>query len=231
MVSMGAGLREAVHLILTADPQVMDAAGRSLAISIIAVCMAGLVGIPIGCLLSYPFPGRNVLLLTARVGMSVPTVFIGLVCYGMFSRNGPLGAFDLLYTPTAIVVGEFFLALPILATWTHTGVSQLDPRVHETATTLGAGAWRRFWTLLSEARPAVAMATLTAFSRCFTELGIAMMAGGNLKYRTRTLTTTTALETARGDFERGAATSLILLGIAVALTAAIVWFGRQEVER
>ena len=136
-----------------------------------------------------------------------------------------------MYTPWAIVLGELCLAVPIVVTWTQGTVSGLDPRVAETARTLGAGSLRRWRTCLSEARLAIALALLTAFARCVTELGIALMVGGNIKYRTRTLTTATALETARGEFERGMAMSLILLGMAILVTLAIAWAGRWERER
>ena len=166
-----------------------------------------------------------------RVGMSVPTVLIGTLCYALLSRRGPLGGLDLLYTTWGIVIGETLLALPIVITWTQSSLASLDARIGETAMTLGAGPLRRWRTHLSEARLGITLALLTAFARCFTELGIAMMIGGNVKYRTRTLTTATALETARGEFERGVAMSLILLILAVFVTAVIAWLGREEKEK
>ena len=162
--------------------------------------------------------------------MSVPTVLIGLLCYAMLSRRGPLGELDILYTSWGILIGEFLLAVPIIVTWTHGAICGLDPRVMETALTLGAGPVRRWWTYLSEARMGIALAMLTAFARCFTELGIALLVGGNIKFRTRTLTGATALETARGEFARGVAMSLILLFMAVIVTVLIAWLGRQEKE-
>lgn len=223
------GFRGAIQLIIARDPLVIDAALRSLTISSAAVVAAMTVGIPVAsCLAMNQFFGRRFLVLLFRAGMSVPTVFIGLICFGMFSRKGPFGDLDLLYTPTAIVVGEFFLAFPIIVSWTYTAIRQLDPRIDETAQTLGASRSLRAWTLVSELRPGIALALLTAFARCFTELGIAMMVGGNLQYRTRTLTTSTALETARGQFERGVAMSLILLAIAASVTLVIAWCGREE---
>jgi len=163
-----------------------------------------------------------------RGGMALPTVLIGLVCCAMFSRRGPLGPLDLLYSPWGVVAGEFILALPIIVTLVHGAVSNLDLRVSETARTLGAGKLRRCLTYLSEARIATVLALLTAFARCVTELGIAMMVGGNLKYRTRTLTTATALESASGEFARGIAMSLVLLLVAVIVTVAISSLGRSD---
>ncbi|REJ98816.1 MAG: ABC transporter permease subunit, partial [Planctomycetota bacterium] len=176
------------------------------------------------------FFGRGLLVIGFRAGMGIPTVLIGLVCFAMFSRRGPLGALELLYTPWGIVVGEFLLALPIVVTWTHGALAALDPRVAETACTLGAGPLRRWATYISEVRLAIALALLTAFARCFTELGIAMMVGGNIKYRTRTLSTATALETAQGEFARGVAMSLVLLVMALLLTVAITLLMRARDE-
>jgi tungstate transport system permease protein len=223
------GLLEAIRLLLAFDPLVMDAAIRSLWISFTAVALAGVSGIAAGTALArLRFPGRAIVVLLFRGGMALPTVLIGLVCYAMFSRRGPLGPFDLLYSPWGIVAGEFILALPIIVTLTHGAVSSLDPRVAETAQTLGAGKIRRLMTYISEARIAVMLALLTAFARCVTELGIAMMVGGNLKYRTRTLTTATAQESSSGEFARGIAMSLILLVVALLITVAISWLGREK---
>jgi tungstate transport system permease protein len=225
------GLTEAIRLLVERDALVIGAAWRSLWISVVSVAVAGMFGVVIGSLLARKtFAGRSVMVLLFRAGMSVPTVFIGLVCYAMLSRRGPLGGLDLLYTPSAIVLGEFCLAMPIIVTWTHGAIRGLDPRVAETAWTLGAGRLRRWWTYLSEVRLAIVLAMLTAYARCFTELGIAMMVGGNIKYRTRTLTTATALETGRGEFARGVAMCLILLLAALIVTVLVTWIGHEEKE-
>lgn len=225
------GVTGAVELIVRGDPLVLSAAWRSLWMSLLAVGLAGVPGMVVGSLLAHQrFVGRSAILVIFRAGMSMPTVLVGLLCYAMLSRRGPLGGLDLLYTPWGIVVGEFCLALPIITTWTHGALAALDSRVAETAITLGAGPVRRWRTYLSEARLAIVLALLTAFARCFTELGVAMMVGGNIKYRTRTLTTATALETARGEFDRGIAMSLILLLIAVVVTVPVAWIGRHSSE-
>lgn len=225
------GIVDAAKLLLQFDAAVIDAAVRSLWVSLFAVAAASFAGISLGLVLARKkFTGQRLLVLLFRVGMSVPTVLIGLLCFGVFSRRGIFGEAELLYTTWAIVIGEFFLALPIVATWTHGAIARLDPRVTETALTLGAGPFRRAWTYLSEVRLAIALAILTAFSRCFTELGIAMMVGGNMPGRTRTLTTATALETSRGEFARGIAMSLILLLVALLVTAALALVSRNDEE-
>ena len=222
------GCVEAIHLIFSLDRLVFAAAIRSLWISALAIALASVVGLPMGILLArVPFFGRSILVWGFRAGMALPTVFLGLVCYAMFSRQGPLGPLQLLYTPWAIVAGEFILATPIIISITHGAIKTLDRRVGETALTLGAGALRRSWTYVGEARIGLILAVLTAFARCVTELGIAMMVGGNIKGRTRTLATATALETSSGQFDRGMAMGLILLLVALLAMIAIVMFGRE----
>lgn len=223
------GCWEAFQLLVRCDPLVLSAAVRSTWISLLAVGLATLVGLPLGTLLTrISFPGRGLVIMLFRAGMAMPTVFIGIVCYAMFSRRGPLGPWELLYTPWAIVWGEFVLALPLIVSLSHAAIQELDPRVGETAWTLGAGLLGRWKTYLSEARLGIVLAVLTAFSRCVTELGIAMMVGGNIKDRTRTLATATALETGKGEFGRGMAMGFILLAIAVGVTCVIVYVGREK---
>lgn len=216
-------------MILSGEPLVFSAAWRSLWISSLAVALATLIGLPLGTWLARSkFRGRGLVVLAFRAGMALPTVFVGMVCYVMFSRRGPLGPLELLYTPWAIVIGELLLAVPIIVGISHGAVKSLDPRVAETAWTLGAGPLRRWRTYVSEARVSVMLAVLTAFARCVTELGIAMIVGGNIKYRTRTLATATALETGKGEFARGIALGTLLLVIALVVTALIGWLSRED---
>ena len=226
------GLAEAWRLVVTLDPAVLGAAGRTLWISLLAVALAAATGLPLGTVLArVPFRGRRVVILVVRAGMAAPTVFVGMVCYALFSRRGPLGPLELLYTPWLIAIGEYLLALPIVVSIAHGSIKALDWRVAETARTHGAGLLMRWGTYLSEARVGVILALLTAFARCVTELGIALMVGGNIRGRTRTLATATALETGKGEFGRGLAMGVILLVIALAVTALIVAIGREEEDR
>lgn len=223
------GITEALRLLRNLDPLVVGAAARSLWISSSAVALATLVGLPAALVLARcPFRGRNLVVVVARIGMALPTVFVGLVCYAVFSRRGPLGSLELLYTPQVIVVGELLLAVPIITSLSHGALKSLDPRIDETARTLGASWCRRACTAISEARTGIMLAVLTAFARCVTELGIAVMVGGNLRDRTRTLATATAMETARGEFGRGLAMSLILLGVAIVVTIAVMLLTRED---
>ena len=221
-------LQEAGRLLLEVDPLVYDATLRSIWITGTAIAFAAAAGLPLGTLLARKqFIGRRFLVAFCRAGMAVPTVFVGLVCFALFSRQGPLGSLQLIYTPYAIMFGELLLALPIVTSICHGSISTLDPRLGETAKTLGAGPLRRWGTYLSEARVGVTLAILTAFARCVTELGIAMIVGGNIPNRTRTLATATAMETDKGEFERGVAMGLILLLLALLAALSIGLLSRR----
>ena len=223
------GIREAISLLVQFDHEVFGAVFRSLWISTFAVAMASLIGLPMGMFLARrSFVGRRFAILLARSAMALPTVFLGIVCYALFSADGPLGVMGIIYTPWIVVCGEFLLALPIVISLGHGAIRSLDRRIGETALTLGARWPRRCWTYVSEARVGVILAVLTAFSRCVTELGIAMLVGGNIKGKTRTLATTTALEISRGHFGRGLAVGLLLLVLAVGVTLVIVYLSQEE---
>ena len=223
------GITEGFRLLVNGDPQVLDAAWRSIWVSSTAVFIAAILGISIGTFLArHNFFGRSLVVALFRGMMGIPTVLIGLVGYALLARQGPFGTLELLYTPWGIVLGEVLLAVPIITSLTHGGIKNLDPRIPETDLLLGAGRLQRWKTYLSEARLPITLAILTAFARCFTELGIAMMVGGNLKFKTRTLSTSTTLETARGEFSRAVAMSLILLAIAICITIIIAWVSREE---
>ena len=223
------GLLDAFRAMVGQDPAIRAAAWRTLWISGLAVILATTVGLPLGCWLARArFAGHGVVVLLFRAGMAFPTVFLGIVCFGVLARKGPLGPLELLYTPWAIVLGECLLAFPIVVSLAHGAVAALDPRVGETARMLGAGPLRRWLTYVSEARIGVSLAILVAFSRCLTELGIAMMVGGNIKGRTRTLATATAMETGKGEFAQGLAMGLILLTMALLVVALMGLLNREE---
>lgn len=225
------GIAAAWKLVLSGDPAVMSAAARSLFFSVSAVAAACACGLPLGTWLARAdFPGRRLVVLLFRVAMALPTVFVGMFCYVLFSRQGPAGSWEFLYAPAGIIFGEWLLATPIIVGITQGAVKSLDPRVGETALTLGAGRLRRLVTYLSEARVGVMLGVLTAFARCVTELGIAMIVGGNIKYHTRTLATATALEISNGQFARGIAMGTLLLVIALLVTCLIGLVSHEEVS-
>lgn len=203
----------------------LHATALSLRVSLAGTVIAALVGVPIGTWLgSSKFRGRRAIVVLTNTLMATPTVLVGLLLYALLSNRGPLGMLGLLYTPTAIIIGEALLALPLLLALTRGAVENLDTRARETAVTLGAGRARTLFVLAKEASPALMAAVLSAFGRIVSELGIALMVGGNIRGETRTLTTTMTLATARGDFELAVALGGVLLVVAfsVVLTAEFV---------
>jgi tungstate transport system permease protein len=210
--------------------EVLSAASLSLGLSATAVTIASLPGVPLAAALGLSRSRRrDVFLVAARVGMSFPTVVVGLLVYGFLSRSGPLGSLGLLYTPQAIVTGEVLLAFPLVVALGASAVGALDPRFRDTARSLRLGRGRTVMLAVSEARDGFTAAILVAFARCVTELGVALLVGGNLRGSTRTLTTAIALETSRGDFARGVRLGLVLVGIALLVNIAVaVAFRRAE---
>ena len=226
------GLKEAIRLITSGDPLVLDAAWRSIWITSTAILLAICLGIPAAVFLARTsFPGHRLLVTLTRACMALPTVFVGVICFAVFSKQGILAPLELLYSPWAIVVGEFILAFPIVVSLSYGAISSLDPRVGETIQTLGAGMFRQSMTFIREAKTGIGLAILTAFARCVTELGIAMMVGGNIKSQTRTLATATAMETGKGELARGMAMGLILLLIALLVMSAMTWIDARRTAK
>lgn len=209
------GLRQALTLIATFDPATFSTIGVTLRASALALCAAMLIGVPAGFVLGYfDFPGRRALRLITETLLAFPTVVIGLVVYAFLTRHGPLGDLGLLFTIPGMAIGLAILGLPIVTAMTAVAVEGIDDDVRQTILTLGASRLQAVWCCLAEARHAIALAVVTAFGRIATEVGIAMMIGGNIKWHTRTMTTAIALETGRGEFAQGVALGIILLFIA-----------------
>ncbi|MDH7484054.1 MAG: ABC transporter permease [Spirochaetales bacterium] len=156
---------------------------------------------------------------------ALPTVVIGLVIYGLLSRSGPLGGLGLLYTPAGVVIGQYFLALPIVVSFVAAGFRNIDPRFRETLETLGIGLRGMLVHALREGRAVIASGIALAFSRVLGEVGVAMMLGGNLRGSTRTMTTAIALHAAKGEFGSAVVMGLVLLAIALAVNWGIMLHG------
>jgi tungstate transport system permease protein len=211
---------------------VLSATTLSLALSVSAVAIAALPGVPLAAALGlWRSRTGDVFLVAARVGMSFPTVVVGLLVYGLLSRSGPLGGLGLLYTPQAIVVGEVLLALPLIVALGASAVGGLDPRFRDTARSLRLGALRTTRLAVVEAGDGFAVALLVAFARCVTELGVALLVGGNLRGSTRTLTSAIALETSRGNFARGLALGVVLVAVALVVNVVVALSFRRPGPR
>jgi len=218
----GASFETALRLILSLDGEVMRTVWTSLRVSMMAIVIATWLGVPLGMLLTLNrFVGRRVLMTWLNTLMALPTVVIGLVVYGMVSRQGPLGEFGLLFTPAAMVIGQVILATPIVAHYTVAAIEGADPRIVPTLQTLGAGPLQSALRLLSELRFALLAGVIAGFGRVIAEVGVAMMLGGNIRGTTRTMTTAIALETSKGEFAFALALGMVLLMVALLVNSGL----------
>lgn len=223
------GFDQAFSLLQRGDREVLHALGVSLTTSLIALAVAALLAVPFGAWLALARPrGERALVFLMRLGMAVPTVVIGLLVWALLTRRGLLGSLGLLYTQAAMTAGLTLLALPILASQVHGAVANLPAVVRETAQTLGAGRWRCIRLAVGEVRPTLVVALLLAFFRCCTELGIALIVGGNVRFETRSLPGTIQLELSRGEFGRALAPGLVLLALAALVTLLTPWVVRER---
>jgi len=216
------GIVRGINLILTGNPEVLTITALSLVVSGSATILSCAWSIPISLGLSLrSFHGKRIAkgLFNALIG--VPTVALGLFLYLLLSRTGPLGYFQLLYTPSAIMIGQSILVTPIVVSFSASALESVDPELRNLARTLGASDLQTYQILIKEAFWGVTLAVIAAFNRAFAELGIAMMLGGNIRSVTRVLTTAIALETSRGDIALSVALTLVLLVVTMSVSIAI----------
>lgn len=222
------GLSRALELLLRLDPETFSAVWTTLATTCLAMTAALSLGVPAGFGLGFfDFPGKRALRAVADTSLSLPTVVIGLIVFAFISQRGPLGNLGLLFTIPGMAAGLAILGLPIIVTMTATAVEGIDPRLTEALLTLGANRRQLALASLWEARFPLMLAALTAFGRIVSEVGIAMMVGGNIKWQTRTITTAIALETGKGEFAMGIALGIVLMAIAFLVTLSATWIRRR----
>lgn len=211
------------------DPEVYQVVWTSLKVSAASTILASVVGIPLGTIVALrTFRGKQAVLLILNTLMALPTVVVGLFFYAILSRQGPLGDLGLLFTPTGIIAGLTVLSLPIVTNLTLAAIQGMDPRLFLTCRLLGATPIQQAVMIMHEARFAVMTAIVVAFGRVISEVGVAMMLGGNIKGFTRTMTTAIALETSKGEFELGLALGIFLLAVAFLVNGALFWIQRGE---
>jgi tungstate transport system permease protein len=219
------------QLILNGDAALFAIVRLSLLVSLSAVALAALIGMPLGALLALTrFPGRPILVVMLNAMMGLPPVVVGLAAYLLLSRSGPLGVMGLLFTPTAMVIVQTILIVPIIAALTRQTVEDLWAEYRDELTAMGIGPARRIVTLLWDARFSLFTALLAGFGRAAAEVGAVMIVGGNINGFTRTMTTAIALETSKGNLPLAMGLGLILVAIVVAINAAL-WLTRVWSER
>ena len=225
--------QKALHLLVTGDSELWSIVILSFSVSIKAIVLAT----PLAMLVAYSlvngnFPGIRVILAVFNSLLSVPTVVIGLFLYVMLTRQGPFGDLRLLFSQTAMVIGQILLCFPILVALGFATINAADRRVRETSITLGAPWWYTILTVLYEVRFGLLAAVLTGFGRIISEVGISMMVGGNILGYTRNITTAIALETSKGEFAQGIALGIVLLALAFVLTTFLTYVqGKQGMSK
>jgi tungstate transport system permease protein len=216
-------IQNAFALLLSGDATLWQIIWVSLKTSILALIIATPLAVAAGYLIAtHSFSGRRVVIWLTQASLALPTVLIGLLLYLMLSRQGPLGSLQWLFSQSSIVAGQVLIAIPVLVAFTLAAVQASDPRLAETAVTLGASRWRVMITVLYEARFAVMAAVIQGYGRVISEVGCAIMVGGNIAGETRTITTAIALETSKGEFAQGIALGIVLVAIALAINAVLV---------
>jgi len=223
------GVLQAFRLLLAGDPEVWRITLLSLRISATATLLALAVGIPAGTLLALArFPGRALVISLVNTGMGLPPVVVGLFVTIVLWRNGLLGALELLYTPTAMVMAQLVIAAPIVTGLTLAAVQQIPDRFRLQLLALGASRVQMTWVLIKEARLPMLAALMAGFGGVISEVGASMMVGGNIKGSTRVLTTATVLETGKGNFDVAIALSVILLAITFLVNWALTWIQQRR---
>jgi tungstate transport system permease protein len=225
------GDASALQLVLTGDPALFAIVRLSLLVSLSAVVLAALVGVPLGAALALTrFPGREGAIVVLNAMMGLPPVVVGLAIFLLLSRSGPLGSFGLLFTPQAMVLAQMVLVTPIIAALTRQTIEDLWVEYREELAAMNIGAAGRVATLVWDARFSLVTALLAGFGRAAAEVGAIIVVGGNIDGFTRTMTTAIALETSKGDLPLAIGLGIVLMCIVVAINA-LAWGARRAGER
>ncbi len=218
-----AAFRLAAGLVGSGNADLLQIVGLSVRISLTAVFIAAVIGLPLGAILAVSrFRGRRAIILLINTLMGLPPVVVGLMVYLMLSNSGPMGALQLLYTPAAMIVAQTILITPIIAALARQTIKDLNGEYDEQLRIFGLTTFERVQTLLYEGRLRLATALLAGFGRAIAEVGAVIIVGGNINHATRTMTTAIALETSRGNLALALALGFILLSLAIAINAAVM---------
>jgi tungstate transport system permease protein len=216
----------ALNLIWQFDAELMRIIGLSLRVSLSAVVIGSIIGLPLGAFLALArFPGRNACIVVLNASMGLPPVVVGLVVYLILSRSGPLGTFGWLFTAAGMVMAQVVLITPIVAALSRQVVADLWSEYEEQLRSLGLTRLGAIATLLWDGRFSLSTAVLAGFGRAIAEVGAIIIVGGNIAGVTRTMTTAISLETSRGDLALAMALGIVLLAIAVSINAAATTLG------
>ncbi len=213
----------ALHLVRAGDPALLEIVVLSLRVSLTAVLLAALIGLPLGATLAVArFRGRRAIIVLINTLMGLPPVVVGLLVYVLVSNSGPLGVWQLLYTPAAMIAAQTILITPIITALVRQTIKDLHGEYDEQLRAFGLSTFASVQTLLYEGRVRLATAMLAGFGRAIAEVGAVIIVGGNINHVTRTMTTAIALETSRGNLALALALGMILLTMALAVNALVL---------
>ncbi|WOI30913.1 ABC transporter permease [Sulfitobacter dubius] len=231
MVDIWSGIAQAFWLVFTLDAELLEIAGRSLRVTLSALLVACLIALPLAALVAVKrFRARRLVIAVLNALMGLPPVVVGLIVYVVLSRSGPLGVVGLLFTPTAMIIAQVIIIVPLIASIAHQSIRDLWEEYHDLLISMNVTQGQKIQTLLWDSRRALLTAALAGFGRAIGEVGAIMIVGGNIDHATRVLTTAIALETGKGEFALALALGFVLIGLAVAVNLAIHWLGRTERE-
>ena len=223
------GIKKAFELILSGDQEVLAITGLTLKVCLISILISTIIGLPLGMMLGLTrFKGRKILLIFINIGLGLPPVVAGLWITMFLWRSGPLGDFALLYSPTAIVMAQILVSLPIVTSLTCTAFQQISDKMLLQIKALGATRLQTLFILIKQLKMAILAAVMAGFGRVIAEVGAAMMVGGNIQGDTRILTTTIVMEVSKGNFDIALALSFILLSVALLITAALTFLQQRK---
>ncbi len=223
------GLSEAVRLIVSLDAALIEIVLRSLQVTVSAVLIASLIGLPLGALIAvnrFRFRRATIALLNALMGL--PPVVVGLIVYILLSRSGPFGVLGLLFTPTAMIIAQVIIITPLIASIAHQAIRDLWAEYHDLLISLNTTKRQRMATLIWDSRRSLLTASLAGFGRAIGEVGAIMIVGGNIDHVTRVLTTAIALETGKGDFGLALGLGFILIALAIVINLTIHTISQTE---
>jgi tungstate transport system permease protein len=221
-------LRQALLLLVSPDAELLGIIALSLAVSGSAVVAATVLALPFASVLAFKrFPLKGGLLSLMNTFMGLPPVVVGLLVFLIFSRSGPLGFLELIYTPYVMVIAQFILAFPIVTAISHSAVVGVDPAVIDAAKTLGATPFQKTITIFKEARYGILSGVMAALGRVMAEVGAVLIVGGNIRGYTRVMTTTIALEADKGDFELAIALGIVLLAVSLLINSVLYYLQRK----
>ncbi len=228
---IGASL-EALHLLVTGDSEIWEIVAISFFVSFRAILFITPIAVLVAFTLAFGnFPGRRALITVVNSMVALPAVVVGLLLYMLLYSAGPFGGWRLLFSQTAMVIGQMILAFPLLVAMSHVSLQSVDLSAWQTARTLGAGVIQAMFTIMREVRLGLIAAIVAAFGRVISEVGCSIMVGGNILHHTRNIPTAIALETSKGQFEQGIALGVVLIVLALVLNFAVATFrGRDQIR-